>query len=67
MLIRLDVRDLHLAAYMRHHGAQLVDFDGEFVFDSKKPITQWRIEHTSSDCFKIDRELLSLKRMVKDK
>jgi hypothetical protein len=67
-MIELDIRDLHLAAYMRYHGAKLVNMvDGKFVFDSVKPLTQWRIEHSASDCFKIDRELMSLKRMINDK
>ena len=65
--IKIDSRDLHLAAYMRYNGAELVSFErGVFTFLSNKKISDWRIEHTSSDCFKIDRELMSLKRMTHD-
>jgi len=68
MMIKLDTRELHLAAYMRYNGAKLISFDGKyFIFESDINISDWRISHTDSDCYKIDRELLSLKRMVHDK
>jgi hypothetical protein len=66
--MKLKVRSLHLAAYIKTHGAVLVDVeDGQFVFESEKSIKEWRIEHSASCCRRVDKELIDLRNLIKYK
>lgn len=65
--IKISSRDMHLAAYMKANGAELVaasKTDFGFVFRSTTSEAQWRINHSNSCCKRVDDELLSLKRML---
>jgi hypothetical protein len=67
--IELTRKDLHLAAYMKTHGARLERVDrrgGEvvFVFASADTETEWRVRHSNSEALQVDRELLTLKRFL---
>lgn len=62
--ITVGRREMHLAAYMKHHGATLVGANQDgFQFDTDRPLNQWRIAHSNSCCLAVDRELLTLKRL----
>lgn len=61
----LDIRNLHLAAYIKYYGANLVRIENnKMIFESSKSLQEWQLEHSKSDSLKIDRELLTLKRLV---
>jgi len=58
-------RDIHLASYMKAHGAELTEYrEGKFYFDSALPETEWRVKHAGSDALRVDQELLVLRRFV---
>jgi hypothetical protein len=58
-------RDIHLAAYMKAHGAILTGYtDGKFNFTSDVSENDWRVKHASSDALRVDQELLVLRRFV---
>jgi hypothetical protein len=66
--MRIKVRPLHLAAYIKTHGGVLLDIEDEqFVFESEKTTKQWRIEHSVSCCRKVDKELIDLRNLLKSK
>jgi hypothetical protein len=66
--MRIKVRSLHLAAYIKTHGGLLVDVeDDQFVFDSEKSTKEWRIEHSASCCRRVDKELIDLRNLLKSK
>jgi hypothetical protein len=59
-------RDIHLAAYMKAHGAILQTYREEkFYFSSEVPETDWRVKHAGSDALRVDQELLVLRRFLK--
>lgn len=63
--IAVAKRDIHLAAYMKAHGAKLTEYrDGKFYFISDIPESDWRVKHAGSDALRVDQELLVLRRFV---
>ena len=65
-MMRVETRDLGLAAYMKMNGSELVDFfkpNRVFIFESDRDETAWRIEYLGSACHKHDRELMDLRRL----
>jgi hypothetical protein len=61
----ISKRDLHLAAYIKAHGGELVSYkNGNFYFESDVPESEWRVKHASSDALRVDQELLVLRRFV---
>jgi len=59
-------RDIHLAAYMKAHGAVLQTYrDEKFYFSSEVCETEWRVKHAGSDALRVDQELLVLRRFLK--
>lgn len=60
--------ELNLAGYMKANGAELQGFDSRgFHFKSCTNETQWRVDHSNSCCFRVDNEMLALKRMSRNK
>jgi hypothetical protein len=58
-------RDIHLAAYMKAHGAKLTEYkDGKFYFMSEIAESDWRVKHAGSDALRVDQELLVLRRFI---
>jgi hypothetical protein len=63
--ISISKKEMHLAAYMKAHGAKLLDYkDGKFYFHTTISETDWRVEHAGSDALRVDQELLVLRRFV---
>ncbi|CAB4122401.1 hypothetical protein UFOVP35_13 [uncultured Caudovirales phage] len=63
--IAISRRELHLAAYVKAHGAELTSYvNGNFYFLSDIPESDWRVEHAGSDALRVDQELLALRRFV---
>ena len=63
---QVSVRNLHLAAYMKVHGARLLRVEkGIFVFETNTPISEWRVSHSNSCCRVVDRELIDLRKLIK--
>jgi len=63
--IRIPRSELHLAAYLKSHGADFMNFsDGCFIFESDLPETEWRVAHSNSCCLKTDVELFTLKKFL---
>ena len=51
----VQVSNLGLAAYMKMHGAVLLDMAGkEFVFESDKSVVEWKIDYSNSCCSRHD-------------
>lgn len=66
--MRIKVRPLHLAAYIKTQGGVLLDIEDEqFVFESEKSTKEWRIQHSASCCRKVDKELIDLRNLLKSK
>ena len=65
MIEEIHRKQLHLAAYMKAHGATFLDFSEDyFIFESDKTESEWRIAHSNSCCVKTDVELFALKRFL---
>lgn len=63
---RLLVKDLHLAAYMKSNGAKFLGHESKhFVFEDTKTLGEWRVEHSNSCCRRVDLELISLRKLMK--
>lgn len=63
---RLLVKDLHLAAYMKSNGAKFLGHESKhFVFEDTKALGEWRVEHSNSCCRRVDLELISLRKLMK--
>ena len=63
--MKISVRELHLAAYIKSNGGELVSLEnGHFHFATNMSETDWRVRHINSCCIKVDNEMLSLKRMI---
>jgi hypothetical protein len=63
---QVKVRNLHLAAYMKAHGARLLNVENSiFVFETNVPISEWRVSHRNSCCRTVDRELIGLRKLIK--
>lgn len=53
--MRVSVNRLGLAAYIKMHGADIIEVVGKtFVFESEKPIAEWQILYNNSCCMKHD-------------
>jgi len=64
-MIEISRKELHLAAYLKSHGADFVDFKNDcFIFESRRTESTWRVEHSNSCCLKTDVELFALKRFL---
>lgn len=52
----IKVKPLGLAAYVKMHGAQLLEVTSDkfFVFDTDKTLDQWKTEYTNSCCARHD-------------
>jgi hypothetical protein len=62
----VKVKDLHLAAYMKFHGATFTMFQGGFFyFESNITESEWRVRHSNSCCRGVDNELFSLKKFLR--
>lgn len=61
-----QVRQLHLAAYIKAHGGQFVScVDRAFTFRSELPLSHWSVEHANSCCRRVDLQLIELRRFLK--
>lgn len=61
----IKVRALHLAAYIKANGAKLLGVEsGQYIFESDRSVTEWRILHSDSCCRRVDRELLDLRKIA---
>lgn len=64
---RFDVRQLHLAAYIKANGATFIGCaDRVFTFVSDKSLDDWRVEHSNSCCRRVDMQLIELRKFLKD-
>jgi len=62
MIIQISKRELHLAAFIKHTGATLLDYkSGQFIFESTLTEVELRVMHSNSEALKVDRELFTLK------
>lgn len=56
--------EVGLAAYIRIKGGHLKDFNesaGEYVFETDKTLSKWRLEYVNSQCYQHDKEVMSLR------
>lgn len=63
----MEIRDLGLAAYLKMNGVRLLNVrEGNvFVFEGgSKSAKEWELEYVNSCCFKHDRELMSLRKLM---
>lgn len=62
----IRVSQLGLAAYIKMKGHTLVTVDGRnFVFESERPVSDWRVEYSNSECAKHDAILCELREHVR--
>jgi hypothetical protein len=62
----MDIRELHLAAFMKVNGAEFVKFENrKFTFKTDKPENEWRVLHSNSCCRRVDIELIELRKFIK--
>jgi len=63
--MQVKIREVHLAAYMKANGALLNRVEcGFFVFESDRPVSEWRVSHGNSCCRRVDRELIDLRKLL---
>ena len=67
--VKMETRDLALAAYMKMHGVPLASVSSRtFEFESKegdeKTIDDWAVEYSNSCCHRHDTELVGLRKMM---
>ena len=59
-------RELHLAAYAKTHGAELLGVsNGAFRLRSDRSEQEWRVAHSNSCCRRVDQELIALRKFLK--
>ena len=59
----LVISGLHLAAFMKVEGAELVKFENrKFIFKTDKKESEWRVLHSNSCCRRVDLELIELRK-----
>jgi len=64
----IKVRELSLAAFIKTHNLILKRVDnGEFIFDSKLSLSEWKMEFLKSESCKFDREVRDLRWILKNK
>jgi len=62
----MEIRELHLAAFMKVNGAEFVSYEKrKFVFKTDKPESEWRVQHSNSCCRRVDVELIELRKFIK--
>ena len=62
----MEIRELHLAAFMKVNGAEFVRFENrKFVFKTDKAESEWRVQHSNSCCRRVDLELIELRKFIK--
>lgn len=62
----VKVKDLHLAAYMKYHGAVFIEYKSNyFWFETDLSESKWRVRHSNSCCRGVDNELFSLKKFLR--
>lgn len=62
----IEVKELHLAAYMKVNGGEFVKFENRrFVFKTDKSESEWRVLHSNSCCRRVDLELIELRKFLK--
>lgn len=65
-MTEFKVRQLHLAAYIKANGGELLScVDREFTFRSVRPLHEWEVEHSNSCCRRVDLQLIELRRFLK--
>jgi len=64
--MRLYIKGIGLAAYIKMQGEKLVDVqDKRFVFESDKTEQEYQIEYLSSCCSYHDAEVCNLRKLLK--
>jgi len=70
MMVILQIKELGLAAYMQMKGCTLIGYDKDkrhFKFESEaKSVEDWSIEYANSCCSKHDRNILTLRNIVRN-
>lgn len=64
--MRVETRDLGLAAFLKMKGVELVDYfkpNRVFIFETDRDETAWRIEYLASESHKHDTEVMNLRRL----
>lgn len=65
---QIKVKNIALAAYIKANGVACTGVEnGHFVLASNRPAGDWRIEYINSEAFKVDQELLGLKKLLRNK
>ena len=63
---QVSVTHLGLAAYMRMQGAKIIRVEGKtFLFESDRPIGEWRVEYNNSCCMRHDTFVCELRHNLK--
>lgn len=64
---KIEVHQLHLAAYMKTNGATFIGCANRmFSFTSERSLDEWRVEHANSCCRRVDMQLIELRRYLKE-
>lgn len=64
--MRIEVRRLGLAAFVRMNGGKLLEVVGKtFVFESEKTFEDWQVEYSNSCCWRHDSLVLELRGMLR--
>ena len=58
----IKINELGLAAYIKMKGEKLTGYNDGYIFESEKGESDWRIEYLSSESYRHDSELMSLKK-----
>lgn len=61
---KLSTTEVGLAAYIRIKGGDFTDFkedSGEYIFNTEKSLSRWRLEYVNSQCYQHDKEVMSLR------
>jgi len=65
--MRVAVNQLGLAAFIKMHGATLIEVEGKtFIFDTDKSVSDWRVEYNNSCCMKHDALVCELRHFLKN-
>ena len=67
MQVNITHKELHLAAFMKANGAELLSVKDGFLFETDETEEAWRIRHSNSCCVLVDNEMLSMKRMLRSR
>lgn len=65
-MLTIEVGHLGLAAYIKMHGQKLLRVDErKFVFESPRPLSEWRVDYNNSCCMKHDTLVCELRHHLK--